>query len=207
MGFQLSDWLCSLLHGTNKFVFRWPVELLFNVKFCNLQFVTQGVTSASYPQWIINQEKQIEDMLSSLSAASHRLKKVNEEKTVLEKRLTSLQFVLEEERISHLTKEQLLGSALSEAGRHLKEVNQRKEAVEARVRGLEQQLEEERKSHLTTERELRSALSLAEESLAEFRRQQSCDWIIQRAARRSRHKRTDFRQRSLGNCAHMGRRL
>ena len=88
--------------------------------------------------------------------------------------------MLEEERNSHLTKEQLLRSALSEAGRHLEEVNQQKEAVEARVRGLEQQLEEERNSHLTTERQLSSALSLGEESLAEFRRQQSCDWIIQR---------------------------
>lgn len=180
MGFQLSDGLCSLLHGTNKFVFRWPVKLLFNVKFCNLQLVTQGVTSASDPQWIINQEKQIEDMRSSLSAVSHRLEKVNEEKTVLEERLTVLQFVLQEERNSHLTKEQQLRSALSEAGRHLEEVNQQKQAVEARVRGLEQQLEEERNSHLNTERQLRSALSLAEESLAEFRRQQSCDWIIQR---------------------------
>lgn len=163
MGFQLSDWLCSLLHGTNKFAFRWPVKLLFKVKFCNLQFVKQGVTSASDLQWLINQEKQIEDMRSSLSAASHHLEKVNGEKTVLEERLTSLQFVLEGERNSHL-----------------EEVNQQKEAVEARVRGLEQQLEGERNSHLTTERQLRSALSLAEESLAEFRRQQSCDWIIQR---------------------------
>lgn len=138
----------------------------------------QGVISSD--QWIINLEKEIKDMRSALSAASHRLQNSDHEKIVLEKRLTSLQLRLEKESNSRLTKEQQLRSALSEAGRHLEEVNQQKEAVEARVRGLEQQLEGERNSHLTTERQLRSALSLAEESLAEFRRQQSCDWIIQR---------------------------